>query len=315
MLQKHILTTIAYYDVLDYPLTSFEIWKYLTTISKFQYPISNNNRLEEKRYSLHEIISELENNNLKKFIEEYRGFYFLKGRKGLVEQRMKRGKLAEEKYKILLKVAKILRFAPYMRMIAVTGRMAMKNTEEKSDLDLLVVLKHGKIFTGRTLVTLLVHLLGKRRYKGKIADRVCLNYFVTTRSLEINLKDLYASSEYYFIQPLFGFEVFHEFQAANKWIREYKINYKPDDLPGLKMLKDTLLTKIAKRTGEIILKPDFIEKILKNWQIKRIAKNPKTHQPGSVIMANDETLIFLPRPQGPKVYDKFQEKLGALTKA
>src|SRR3990172_2665738 len=192
MLSKHILTTITYYDVLDYPLTSFEIWKYLTTHN------SQPTILNPPPCSLADIVKGLEDESLKKFIEEYRGFSFLKGRKGLVEQRIKRGKLAEEKYKILLGVAKILRFAPYVRMIAVTGRMAMKNTEEKSDLDLLVVLKHGKIFTGRTLVPLLVHLLGKRRHKGKITDRVCLNYFITTRSLEISLKDLYSSSEYYF---------------------------------------------------------------------------------------------------------------------
>ncbi len=38
----------------------------------------------------------------------------------------------------------------------------MKNTEIKSDLDLLIILKHGHIFTGRLLTTLLVHIMGKK---------------------------------------------------------------------------------------------------------------------------------------------------------
>ena len=29
-LSKYILTTLAYYDALDYPMTAFEIWKCLT---------------------------------------------------------------------------------------------------------------------------------------------------------------------------------------------------------------------------------------------------------------------------------------------
>ena len=307
-LSKYILATLAYYDVVDYPLTGFEIWKYLTTHN------SETGDHNAQHFSLVAILDELENENLKKIIETYRGFYFLLGRKNLVEQRIRRNKLAEEKYKRLLKVVNILRFAPYVRMIAATGRLAMKNTEKKSDLDLLVVLEHGKIFTGRILVTLFVHLLGKRRYRGKIANRVCLNYFITTNSLEIGLKDIYSSSEYYFMVPLFGLETSREFQAKNSWIKNYKANYQRENTLSLKALSDTFLTKVIRGIVEAICGFDFIEKFLKKIQLKRIMKNPKTHQAGSMVVANDEALIFLPSPQGPKIYDKFQDRLSSLAK-
>jgi len=324
MLSKNILTTLAYYDIMDYPMTSFEIWKYLTAISNFQFPrlpkpgtggqaISNkiqNN--DEIKFSLQDVVKELDSDNLKKLIEEYRGFYFLKGRQSLVEQRIKRNKISESKYRILLRVASVLRLVPYVRMVAVTGRLAMKNADEKSDLDLLIALKHGKIFTGRILVTLIVHLLGKRRYKGKITNRVCLNYFITTKSLGIDLKDLYSASEYFFISPLFGLETFKEFQEKNSWIKNYKINYQEDGHVSQKILPDTYFTKLFRKTGEKLLNFIFIERTLKNWQIKRINRNPKTHQAGSLVTANDSALIFLPSPQGPKIYEKFQEQLSAL---
>ena len=305
-LTKHILTTIVYYDVMDYPMTGFEIWKYLTKIN-------NSEAVEEdQKYGLLDVLQALDEDKLKKHIEEFRGFYFLRGRQKLVSQRIRRNKIAEKLYRTILGVAKVLRFAPFVRMLAVTGRLAMKNTQEKSDLDLMVVLKHGKIFTGRIIVTLIVHILGKRRHDGRIADRVCLNYFITTKSLEINLKDIYSSSEYSFILPIFGFKIFRKFQMKNRWIRNYKVNYDIDEIANLKMLKDDYLIRFIRKMGEGILKFDFIEKALKGWQINRINKNPKTHQPGSIIIANDESLIFLPEPQGPIIYEKFKEKLSSL---
>lgn len=307
-LSKHILTTITYYDVMDYPLTAFEIWKYLTGIKNAEYQI----QAKEEDFSLPSILNELESEKLKKFIEEYRGYYFLKGRQELVEQRIERNKISEKKYRILRRAARWLRFVPFVRMVAVTGRMAMKNAERNSDLDLLVALKHGKIFTGRTLVTALTHILGRRRYGAKIANRVCLNYFITDESLEINLKDIFSASEYSFILPLFGWEVFQKFQRENEWLRGYKENFIPDELANLKLLPDTKWTKTIRRMGEAIGDFSIIEKKLKAWQTVRIRRDPRTHQKGSLIIASDEALVFLPEPQSPQVFEKFQARLSNL---
>jgi hypothetical protein len=312
-LSKHTLTTLAYYDVLDYPMTSFEIWKYLTAIPNSQFPISNKiQKNNDVKFSLDDVIKELENSELKKYVEEHHGFYFLRGRKSLAEERIKRNKISEKKYRMLQKIASILRFVPFVRMMAVTGRVAMKNAEEKSDLDLLIVLKGGKIFTGRILVTLIVHLLGKRRYKGKITDRVCLNYFITTDSLEISQKDMFSSSEYYFMLLLFGEKVFREFREKNAWISEYKPNLKIEELANRRILTDIGVLRAIRGAGEILLGFDFIEKGLKSWQMKRINRNPKTHQPGSMVTAGDGALVFLPSPQGPRIWEKFQANLKDL---
>lgn len=305
-LEKNILATLAYYDVLDYPMTSFEIHKYFTNFNQ-------QSATGSLQPDLLEIINALEGEKLKKFIEEYRGFYFLRGRKDLVEQRLERSKIAESKFKILLKIVRWLRFVPYVRMIAVTGRLAMKNTESGSDLDILVVLASGKIFTGRTLVTLAAHLLGRRRYGEKITNRICLNYFITEKSLEINLKDAFSASEYSFIFPLFGFAVFQKFQEENSWIKKYKPNYRADDIPNLKLLPDTRSAKFFRQIGEKIFSFDFIEDWLKRWQTQRIANDPRTKKAGSMIIANDDMLVFLPEPQSPEVFEKFKERLESLT--
>ncbi len=311
-LSKYILTTLAYYDVLDFPMTAFEIWKYLTCIGE--------NPEDGEKITLADVLRELGNNNLKRFVCEFRGFYFLRGRKYLVEQRIERNKIAEKKLKIAIGITKFLRFVPYVRMVAVSGRLAMKNTEKKSDLDFSIVLKNRKIFTGRLLVTLVVHLLGKRRYGMKIEDRACLNHFLNKKYLEINLKDnftdseyLFSASEYYFLFPLFGSKTFKKFREKNAWIRKYKINYATFESSNLKFVQDILPAKIIRKIGEWSLQADFIEGLLKKWQLERIARDPRTHQDGSVIIANDKRLVFLPEPQGSVIYEKFRKKLDDIS--
>ena len=304
-LLKYILTTLAYYDVMDYPMTAFEIWKHLTQVN-------GQEGNSKKKYNITDIIRELENEKLKRFIDEYWGFYFLKGRKDLVDKRLKCNKISQEKMKIARRIAKCLRFIPYVRMVAITGSLAMKNSNSVSDIDFLVVLKHGKIFTGRLLVTLIVHLLGRRRYGEKINNRVCLNYFITTKTLEINLKDIFSASEYSFIFPIFGFNIFRKFKEANCWIERYKINYQTNLLANLKIVRENKTIKFIRKSGEKILDFSFIEEYLKKWQIGRIVSDPRTHKPGSVVIANDEMLVFLPEPQGPGLYVAFQKKLNGL---
>ncbi len=320
-LSKNILSTIVYYDCLDYPMTAFEIWKYLLTISlampdlakpdNSQFPIPNENA-DSRKCSLIEVIGELEKEDLKKIIEEYCGFYFLKGRQELVSKRLENNKISEEKLKIIRRVVWFLRFVPFMRMAAITGRVAMKNAEKSSDLDLLIVLKHRRIFTGRILTTFLVHFLGKRRYGKKIKDRICLNYFITTKSPEISSQDLFSSSEYFFARPVFGFKVFRKFQIKNGWIKNYRPNYSLSDLAETCLVKDSFFSKKIRKAGEKIFGFKVLENMLKNWQMKRIAKDPRTHQAGSMVEANDNALIFLPEPQGPEVFERFQGKLEEL---
>ena len=227
-------------------------------------------------------------------------------------QRLRRNKLAEEKYKIVRHAVRFLRYVPFVRMIGVTGRMAMKNTEKKSDLDLFICLEAGHIFTGRTLVTALVQLLGKRRYGDKIADRVCLNYFITTDALEIETKTLFASSEYFFMLPVFGFKYFQKFQSVNQWIKEYHGNYAPAEMANAKMIYDSRTSRAIRNFGEKIFNAGFLEEKLKNWQTRRILSDPRTKKAGSLIVADEHSLVFLPDPQGPKIFEQFSERLQKL---
>lgn len=348
LLSKNILQTIIYYDIFNFPLTSFEIWKYL---------------IAEKSFALGEVVEKLDSEELKGKIEGYRGFYFLAGRKELVGRRIQNDKNSVAKFKIAEKATKWLRFVPFVRMIAVTGTLAMKNCEKDSDIDLFVVLEKGRIFTGRLLVTGLVHLLRKRRYGKKIKNRICLNYFVATDRLEIQRKDLFAANEYSFIYPIFdsfttpiesqvseadqdgkrriradkkiashkninkdsltlfgvtkeSASVFNQFCKANfEWIKKFKPNWEiPKLVPAKYFIEDSACRRAVQKFFENLINflgGDRIEAWLKAKQIAWIECNPLTVKEGAYIEATDQNLIFLPEPQGGRIEEEWQRRINS----
>lgn len=305
-LTKNILATIVYYDCMDFAMTGFEIWKYLLKLNYYEYPETS------EKYTLEEVLRELESGFLLSHIERKNGFYFLKGREQLVDTRISREKISSLKIKRLSRIVKMLRFVPFIEMVAITGKLAMKSAKPGSDLDVLVVFKDGHIWTGRTLATLLVHLLGKRRYGKKIADRVCFNYFITVSGLEVITKDVYSASEYSFMIPLFGWNMFNKFQIKNGWIRTMKPLYDVTHVPPMPMLHDSDFSRGARRIFEKIFASQKLERLLKKIEREKIMKNPKTARAGSVVHAYDDALIFLPEPKGPKIFEQFKEKLSTL---
>ncbi len=305
-LNKNILATVVYYSGLNYPLTAFEVWKYLIRTDYYA------DAQEAAQPTLAEITKQLSDGDLAKYVEHLNGFYFLKGQQHLVKRRIAAGKTSAGKMNRLLRIARWLRFVPFVKMIGVTGALAMKNAKVKSDLDLLIVFKYGKIWTGRTLITLFLHIFKQRRHGTKVADRVCLNFFVTDQSLEVITKDLFSASEYMFLFPVYGYEVYNRFQIKNQWIRNMKPNYALGEIPPLKILADSRVSKSVRVLGEMIFSAAWIEQWLKKIEKKRIMANPKTHQEGSLIYANDDALVFLPNPHGPLEFEKFKETIVRL---
>lgn len=313
-IEKKIIETIAYYNEFEYPLTPFEIWKYL--ISRGEFTIESkvsNKKTMGNRVELLEIIDSLGKKDLQSYIEEFRGFYFLKGQKNLVAQRLKRNKISVAKIKNLRKKINFLKMVPFVRMIGVTGTLAMKNADRESDWDLLIIFRMGRIWIGRTLFTLLAHLLGVRRHGNKIKDRICLNYFITDESLEIRSKDLFSASEYQFMISIFDTGNFwRKFQLKNRWIQNYKPNYSIDEIGSNFKVEDSSFSKLIRAAEEKIFNFDWLENKLRTWERKKILANPKTYGSGSFIEASDEALIFLPDPQGPKVFEKFKKEIARI---
>lgn len=306
-LSKNILATVIYYDIMDYALTAFEIWKYLIVNN-----INDEQQVKNNSCLLADVLKELETEKMKKNIEEYGGFYFFRGRKELVKKRIKSNKISENKFKKAKKIVHWLKFLPFVRMIAVAGRVSTKNARNESDIDLFIILKHGHIFTGRFFITMLIHILGKRRYGRKIKNRICLNHFVSDKYF-VSIRDLYSSHAYSFLMPVYKPAILEAFKEKNNWIK----NYRPDienTSSDLKEVGENWFSICIKKCLEKMFRKNWIEKIMKRTQIKKIEKNPATFKKGGVIIYSDCELAFWPdfENQGPDFFKKFYDKLREL---
>lgn len=303
---KNIIATIAYYDAMDFPLTFFEVWKYMMCAQYYD------DRHEHRKVSLSDILRLFDHNVLRSLVSSKNGFLTLKGREKIVQTRINRMNISADKMKRLKKVVSVLRAVPFLRMVGVTGRVSMNNAQNKSDWDVLIVCKAGKIWTGRTLITIILHFFGKRRYGKNIKDRVCLNYFITDKSLEVVTKDLFSANEYNFILPLYDDEIYIPFQLANRWISKIKPHYTVQEELPLCALKPSKFSKFVQTIGEFIFSPAFIEDVLARLEYKKIMLNPKTKNNNGLIHASEEALIFLPNPKGPKIFGRFKRNVDQM---
>ncbi len=299
MLQKHLLSTVAYYDCLEYPLTAFEAWQHLLVLDL--YAPSGAVSLGTVWRNLTELVM------LQK-LECINGMYVLLGRSHLVSQRIQEEKISVLKLKRVRRLIRWLAWIPFIRMIGIAGSLSMKKSDVLSDWDFFVILRAGRLWIGRTLLTGVLHLFGKRRYGSKIQDRACLNYYLSDGHLAVHPQDIYAANEYRFLLPILDRGMARSFGLANRWIARYKPQYRIPEISSLWTLPEKTIWKWL----ESVFDWDWLEIWLASWQKKKVLLNPKTKLEGSFIQVNGEALIFLPEPKGPIVFDRFKTRLGSI---
>jgi len=304
-LEKSILATVSYYDIFDYPLTGFEIWRYLVLSEE-----SKNNKFTAGE--LFEVITG--GGGLKNKISQKHGFYFLVGREGIVEKRLWRKKLADEKWKKMKKVFELVVLVPFVRGIFISGSLAMENSKNDSDIDIIVVAKYGRIWTVRTLMTALTTVLGVRRHGNKTEDRICLNHYITDESLQIPFESLYNAESYVHLTNLYKEDknIFHLFQEQNGWIRNYLTNYKISELGSVRSIDKNRFFVFTSKIFEVILSGflgNKIEKIFTSVESRRIERDALYKKSGGRITIDDSQLEFHPDSHENFIIPEFNRRM------
>lgn len=301
MLSKAVLATIVYYDTLDYPLTAFEVWKHLLV------PEGDEAFPTASFLSVSRVLDTL---TAEGRVIEADGFWMLTGRSALVTERIRRERTAVAKLKRASRLIRRSSWLPYIRMIALTGSLSMKQGDRESDWDFLVVMKSGAVWTGRFLLTLWLTLLGQRRHGDKIPDRACLNCYLTDEHLEVPLRDVFSSHEYRFLYPIIGRNTARSFELANRWMRRYRPHFTPTIVDSFFLKPTSAVALWLQHLLEYLLPLRWLEPRLSRFQRRLIERNPKTLLPGGYIATSDKALIFLPEPKGPAIFERFKNKLS-----
>jgi len=311
-LNKPVLATIIYYDILDFPLTTPEIFKFLINPERSHEdsrhtPASFGINPERIEHSISNLIKD-------GFIETRDGFYFLKGRRDIAQERIGKSKIAEEKWKKAKKYAYWLQVVPYIEIIFASGSLALGCADDDSDLDVLIVVQKNHIWLARIFLILATSFLGARRTKyDKVApDKICLNHFITADSLRISFESIYNAQTYAYLTPLYSKtpRLVAEFYEQNKWVKDFLPNcdWPPSFQRG--EAQENKLLRVKRKFLELLLDYSglgwLLEKLARKIQKSRI----DTDLPGRITIS-DTQLEFHPYSAEKEIINKFNQKISA----
>lgn len=211
--------SLLYHDYFDYPLTKEELikWQANPKLLVTHYPL----RITHKN----------------KYI-------FLNNREKLAKLRQKREKISHQKLKIAHRAIHFLKFIPTVKMVGITGSLAMNNCHEKSDIDFMIVTKKETLWLTRFFTLLFLKFMRiplRSRGDHDEKDKLCLNIWMDESDLIIHNQNLYTAHELSQIVPLLNRgKTYERLLSQNKWI----VNFWPNavKLPSTKLPPTNLNT-------------------------------------------------------------------------
>src|SRR5574341_660037 len=138
-LSRAVLHTVAYADIFDYPLTAREIHHYLTGESA----------------SIEVVDRVLEKEGLLTRIGDY---YTLPGREEILSIRREREAHSRQLMPRAIQYGRILGALPYIRMVALTGSLAVMNVSNPADFDYMLIAAPGRGWRARAVALALNRL-------------------------------------------------------------------------------------------------------------------------------------------------------------
>ena len=194
-----IVYTAAYADVFEYPLTAAELHRYLIGVT------ASPDMLED-------LLGE------KKILTQTGRYYTLPGREQIAALRAQREQNSRRLWPKATYFSTILANLPFIRMLAITGSLAVNNVEDDADVDFLIVTAPGRLWLARAAV------LSVARFAALAGVRLCPNYLISEQALVFPNQTLYAAHELFQMVPLFGMDVYWQICRLNSWREQYLPN-------------------------------------------------------------------------------------------
>lgn len=222
-MEKAILKTIIYADIFDYPLKVWEIHKWLI----------------QKHASLKQVekaLGRLSQKSRPRFdgqakVKSKKDYYFLPRREKIAAARLKKEKQSKKYLRWAKLISLVFKIIPWIRLVGVSGSVAVDNAKATEDIDLFVITSKNRIFLSRFFLLLILEILGRRRKKGdsgeKSAGKICINLLLEEDNLEQINKDIYLAHEVLQMKVLWQRHgVYQKYLEENSWAFKYLPNWK-----------------------------------------------------------------------------------------
>lgn len=281
-----ILKTVLYGDIFDYPLSQKQIWRYLISSKSLSFSKFK----ETTRIVLY-------------LLESKNGLYSLVGRDRLFSLRKKRARASVKKLSIAKKALVFLCLIPTIKLIGISGSLALNNAKENDDIDLFVITKVGSLWFTRLLILFVLELLGLRRKRnGNFNNTICLNMLVDEKKLSLpyDKRNLYIAHEVAQLRPLFQRgNTYGKFLFANLWVLNFLPNSFPRKINIGSMDKKSFFSVFLSYCFTLFESP---ARMLQMWYMRK-------HMTKEIV--NDHYAAFHPRDHSQKVIDIYNRKVKA----
>ena len=199
-LEIAVLRTLLYADIFDYPLTPREIHHFL--IAAPATPDSVTARLDQSPLLAERTV-------------RVNGYVTLRDRQAIADLRDQRRQSSERLWQQARRWGRRLGCLPFVRMVAVTGALAVDNAPANDDIDFLIVTRPGRVWLTRALAVVVV------RAARLAGVGLCPNYVLSSSALSEQQRDLYVAHDLVQMVPLVGLDAYAAMRAANAWTFEF----------------------------------------------------------------------------------------------
>lgn len=197
-LETAILRTVLYADVFNFPMTVEEIHHFLM----HDVPVT----CDQVRTTLRRSAP------LQKLLITNRDYIACAHRAAIIDERARREQATQKLWPLAVQYGAWLGRLPFVRMVAITGALAMRNAATpQDDLDYLLVTTANRVWLARAFAIIVVRLV---RLRGVV---ICPNYVLAEDRLEQEQKDLFIAHEIAQMIPVCGQTLYQQFRAANQW--------------------------------------------------------------------------------------------------
>jgi len=198
-LEAAILRTVLYADVFDFPMKLEEIHHFLisdepTSVAEIAQTIDDSLWLKQKLQCIDDYVIYGEH------VE-------------LIQIRQKREAASQHLWPQALYWGRWLSALPFVRMVALTGALAVRNAADgDDDLDYMLITSPHRVWLARAFAIAVVRI---GRLRGV---KICPNYVLAETSLIQTRRDVFLAHEVAQMVPLYGQDLYRRFREVNDWV-------------------------------------------------------------------------------------------------
>lgn len=292
--KQAILSTLAYFDLFEVPVTREELSEYLL----FE-------KAEERALDLY-----LKDSS---HVHKREGFLSFRWNPEFWDEWEAKQARTRAVFKKVARWRWLLQLCPFVRLVAVCNSVTIGDTRENSDIDLFVVAKPGRLFTARLGLTVLTSLFGLRRHGTKIRERFCLSFYVTEEALDVSAialpsYDLYLAFWVQSLEPVAGaYATYERFVAENEaWLSSY-FAHAPKRKRHFRARRGVV--KWAHRFLELLLDFDGVERWARSKQWSRALAKFQTLEDKSGTVISDSMLKFHDHDARLEIREEWRKKV------